>query len=128
MGGLGGLELGLLRALSGSGSLNLLSASLSLLSALLVLGSLDLSGTSSLADGSGLLALSDDLLPSGTNDGALDLDGLAGALLGDLFGGSLLVEATEEDGPVELARVLLLEEVRLAFAVQQAEALQDRAR
>lgn len=126
MGGLSGLELGLLRALSGSGSLNLLSASLSLLSALLLLGSLDLSGTGSLADGSGLLALGNDLLPSGTNDGALNLDGLASALLGDLFGGSLLVEATEEDGPVELARVLLLEEVRLAFAVQQAEALQDR--
>lgn len=123
MGGLSGLELGLLRALSGSGSLDLLRASLSLLSALLLLGSLDLSGTSSLADGRGLLALGNDLLPSGTNDGALNLDGLASALLGDLFGGSLLVEATEEDGPVELARVLLLEEVRLAFAVQQAEAL-----
>jgi hypothetical protein len=56
------------------------------------------------------------------------LDGAAGALLGNLLGDALLVHATVDDSPVNLARVQALQEVRLALAVDEAEALRSRDR
>lgn len=103
--------------------LDLLSLLLLLVSLLGSLSSLGSGITGSLADSGRLLALGDDLIPAGTNDSTLELGGLAGALLGDLLGGTLLVEATVEDGPAELAGVLLAEEVSLALTVQETERL-----
>lgn len=108
--------------------LDLLSLLLGLLSLLGGLGSISSGITGSLADSRGLLTLGNDLLPAGTNDGTLELGGLAGALLGDLLLGTLLVETTVEDSPVELTRVLLGQEVGLALAVQKTERLISKFR
>ncbi|KAG5456864.1 MAG: hypothetical protein BJ554DRAFT_3265, partial [Olpidium bornovanus] len=70
----------------------------------------------------GLLgALGTDGFPGCADDSALVLDGLAGALLDRLLGDALLVHAAENDGPVDLPRVLALVEQRLDFAVQELE-------
>jgi hypothetical protein len=53
----------------------------------------------------------------------LSLNGLTGALLGDLLSLALLVETTEDDGPVKLRGLETLEEVRLALAVDETERL-----
>ena len=96
---------------------------LGLLSLLLVLSSIQGSITVSLAHSSGLLTLGHNLFPGSTNDGALDLDHLASALLGDFLGGALLVQTTEEDSPVELTGILLGNKVCGTLVVQQAECL-----
>ena len=53
------------------------------------------------------------------------LDGAASALLGNLLGDALLVHATVDDSPVNLARVQALKEVGLALAVDETEALRE---
>ena len=119
---LGSLELGL-ATLASRDCLDLLCLLLVLI-LLDRLGGVSGSVTGSLAHSRGLLTLGNNLLPAGTDDGALELGGLAATLLGDLLGGALLVEAAVEDGPVKLARVLLGQEVGLALAVEQAERLE----
>jgi len=52
------------------------------------------------------------------------LDVLARALLCDLLCATLLVHATEDDGPEDLARVLALVRQRLALGRAEPEALQ----
>lgn len=52
------------------------------------------------------------------------LDGATTALLGDFFGDALLVEATVDLGPADLARVQALQEQGLGLAVNEAEGLQ----
>jgi hypothetical protein len=47
----------------------------------------------------------------------VELGGLAGAFLGNFFSGSLLVETTVKDGPVELARILFGQKVGFTFAI-----------
>ena len=122
----GSLAKGLGLTLCTAGELDLLSTLLGLL-LLGILGG-GLGGRAGcLADGSGLLALRNNLLPGGAHDGTLHLDDLAGALLGDLLGSALLVQAAEEGGPVELARVLLGHRVDGALFVQEAEGLGARA-
>ena len=118
----GGLVLGGL-ALGAGNRLDLVGPSLSLLLLLLLLGLLNSGIAVGLADSSRLVASRHNLLPSGANNGTLDLGGAAGLALDGLLGGALLVQAAEEDGPVELARVLLGQEVRLGLAVQEAERL-----
>jgi hypothetical protein len=103
--------------------LDFLSPLLGLFSLLLLLGRFHSCITGGLANSLGLLSLGNDLLPADTYDGTLNLDGLAGALLGDLFGGTLLVKATEKGSPVEFTRVLLGEEVSCAFGAGEAECL-----
>jgi hypothetical protein len=56
------------------------------------------------------------------------LDGATSALLGNLLSDALLVHTTVDDSPVNLARVQALQEVRLALAVDEAEALRSRDR
>lgn len=127
VGNLSGLEFRLL-TLGRTGGLDLLGTLLGLLRFLLLLGSGNISSASSLTDGSRLLTLGNNLLPGGTNDGTLNLNGLASTLLGNFLSGALLVKTTEEDSPVILARILLLQEVRLALAVKQTEALNQAIR
>lgn len=74
---------------------------LGLLSGLLALGLTDL----------GLLgAASADLVDGGTDNSTLMLNSAAGALLGGLLSDTLLVHAAEDNSPVDLTRVLTLEE------------------
>jgi len=98
-----GTLLGLFSLLGGSGSL----------------GSLALGQTNSLW----LFTLGDNLLPGGTDDRALNLDSLACALLGNLFGDTLLVEATEVNSPGELAGILLAHKVGLALLINETRGL-----
>ena len=90
---------------------------------LLLLGFLSGSSASGLLDGFGFGTLGNNFFPGGTDNGTLDFDSLAGTALGNFLGGSLLVETTVEDGPVELTGVLLGLEVGSALAVQQTEGL-----
>ena len=115
----------LLLSLEGTSVVGLVLGSSSILLGLLVLGSLDGSSlTHALSDGSWLLTLGNNLFPGDAGNGPLHLDDLAGALLGSfLCGGALLVDASVEDGPVELPWVLLLQKVHGALAGQQAEGL-----
>lgn len=59
----------------------------------------------------------------GTDDTSLVLDGSARALLGSLLGDTLLVHATAEDGPGDLAWVLSLQEEGLALGGDESERL-----
>lgn len=90
---------------------------------LLLLGFLGSGGTGGLLDGFRFGTLGNDFFPGGTDDSTLDLDGLAGATLGDFLGGSLLVETTVEDGPAEFTGILLGLEVGGTLTVQQTEGL-----
>ena len=58
------------------------------------------------------------------DDATLVLDVLARALLCDLLCDALLVHATEDDGPGDLARVLALVRQRLALGRAKPEDLQ----
>jgi hypothetical protein len=95
-------------------------------------GSLDLLGllglgnsglASSSTDFRLLGALGTDGIPGSTNNSTLVLDSAASALLGNLFSDALLVHATVDDSPVDLARVQALKEVGLALAVDETEGL-----
>ena len=69
----------------------------------------------------GLLVLpGQDARQVGTDNTTLVLDGLARALLGDLLSNTLLVDATVDDGPGDLARVLALEEEGLLLRSDEA--------
>ena len=57
-----------------------------------------------------LVSSSVDLVQGRADNSALVLDRLPGSLLGDFLGDALLVHATEEDRPGDLARVLALVE------------------
>lgn len=59
----------------------------------------------------------------GTDDTTLNLDVLPGALLGDLLCDALLVHATVNLGPGDLAGVLALEEEGLGLGSGEAEGL-----
>lgn len=59
----------------------------------------------------------------GTDNTTLDLHVLPGALLGDLLCDALLVHATVDLGPGDLAGVLALEEERLGLGAGEAEGL-----
>ena len=111
---LGRLHVGTTR----TGSLDLFGTLGSFHVLLLLLGFFGGSSAGSLLDGFGLGALGNDFFPGGTDNGTLDLDGLAGTALGNFLGGSLLVEAAVEDGPVEFTGILLGLEVGSALAVQ----------
>lgn len=80
--------------------------------------------TSSSAGGRGLLTLGTDSVPGQTGNSTFVLDGATTALLGDFFGDALLVEATVDLGPADLARVQALQEQGLGLAVNEAEGLQ----
>jgi hypothetical protein len=101
-------------------------ATYALVGSLGLLGLLAL-GHSSLACSSSDLrllgTLSADGIPGSTNDSTFMLDSAASALLGNLFRDALLVHATVDNSPVDLARVQTLQEVRLALAVDEAEGL-----
>lgn len=103
--------------------LNLVSTLLGLISLLLLLGSQKSSITVSLTNLRRLLSLGNNLLPRGTNNGTLNLHNLTGALLGNLLSRTLLMQTTEEDGPVEFTGILLGHKVDGAFTVQQTEGL-----
>lgn len=103
--------------------LYLVSLLLGLLRLFLGLGSLSGGITSGLTDSRRLITLSNNLFPASTNNSTLEFGGLTGALLGDLLSGTLLVETTVEDGPVEFTGVLLGEEVGFALTVQETEGL-----
>lgn len=69
----------------------------------------------------GLLVLpGQDAREVGTDDTTLVLDRLARALLGNLLGDTLLVDATVDNGPRDLARVLALEEEGLLLGSDEA--------
>lgn len=118
---LGSLHLGL--STGRTSVLNLFSALSSFHFLLLLLGFFSGSSAGSLLDSFGFGALGNDFFPSSTNNGTLNLDGLASTALGNFLGGTLLVETTVEDGPVELTGVLLSLEVGSTFTVQQTERL-----
>lgn len=80
--------------------------------------------TSSSAGSRGLLTLGTDCVPGETGNSTFVLDGATTALLGDFFGDALLVEATVDLGPADLARVQALQEQGLGLAVNEAEGLQ----
>lgn len=80
--------------------------------------------TSSSAGSRGLLTLGTDSVPGQTGNSTFVLDGATTALLGDFFGDALLVEATVDLGPADLARVQALQEQGLGLAVNEAEGLQ----
>ena len=110
-------RLGLRLGTSRTGILDLFSALSSFHFLLLILGFLSGSSTGSLLDRFGFRTLGNNFFPSGTNDGTLNLDGLAGTTLGNFLSGTLLVEATVEDGPAEFTGVLLSLEVGSTFTV-----------
>lgn len=121
----GGLNLGSLNLLgrlhvgtTGIGVLDLFSTLGSFHVLLLLLGVFGGGGTGGLLDGFGFGTLGSNFFPGGTDDGTLNLDGLAGTTLGNFLGGSLLVETTVEDGPAEFTGILLGLEVGSAFTVQ----------
>lgn len=70
----------------------------------------------------GALGLDD--LKRSTNDGALDTLSLSGLLLGSLLGGSLLVQATVNLGPGNLARIALHKETCLGLAAEEDKSLE----
>lgn len=80
-----------------------------------------LSGSNSL--GWLLVTESLDLLQLDTSNGTLGLGRLSSTLLDGSDILTLLVETTENDGPVELGGAETLVEVRLALAVQETESL-----
>ncbi|GAO51471.1 hypothetical protein G7K_5571-t1 [Saitoella complicata NRRL Y-17804] len=107
---LGGLLNDLLGLLVGSVGLGL---QLGLLNSLLLLRLLSLRNSLSTGRRAGLRALGPLLLDhihGSTNNGTLSLDGTAGTLLLNLDLNTLLVHATVENGPGDLAGVLALEE------------------
>lgn len=118
---LGGLHLGL--STSRSSVLNLFSALSGFHFLLLFLGFFGSGSTGSLLDSFGFRTLGNNFVPSSTNDGTLNLDGLTGTALGDFFSGTLLVEATVKDGPVKFTGILLSLEVSSTFTIQQTEGL-----
>ena len=69
----------------------------------------------------GLLLL--DQIDGGTNDGTLDLDTTGDLLLGSSFSDTLLVETTEDNGPVQLGGLETLHEVGLTLGVDETEDL-----
>lgn len=103
--------------------LGLLSLLLGILLLLLVLAIAESGGTGSSTDLGLLVALGTDGLPGGTDDSTLVLDGAAVTLLGNLLGDTLLVHATEENGPGDLAGVLALKEKGLGLTVDETERL-----
>lgn len=117
---LGSLHLGLSTS---TGILDLISALSIFQFLLLLLGFFGSSGTGSLLDRFRLGTLGNNFFPSSTNDGTLNLDGLAGTALGNFLGSSLLVETAVEDGPAEFTGILLGLEMSSALAVQQTEGL-----
>ena len=108
---------------TGPGILNFISTLGSFHFLLLLFGFLGGSSAGSLLNTFGFGTLGNDFFPGGTDNGTLDLDGLAGTALGNFLGGSLLVEAAVEDGPVEFTGVLLGLEVGSALSIQQTEGL-----
>jgi hypothetical protein len=78
-----------------------------------------------LPDSGGLVPPGGDGGEVGTDDTTLVLHGLAGALLGNLLSDTLLVHATVDDGPGDLAGVLALEEEGGIFGGGEAEHLVD---
>jgi len=89
-----------------------------------VLGSSDGLLTLSLAHFGLLVSLLHDVLERGTGDGALEFGHLAGLLLRLQLDLALLVLTSVQHRPVDLARVALEVEGRLAFAVQEDESTQ----
>lgn len=81
-----------------------------LLLLLLVLSGRQGSVTLGLTDLGLLVPLGQDRRDVGTDDTTLGLDSLARTLLGNFLRDSLLVDATVDGGPGDLARVLALEE------------------
>lgn len=71
------------------------------------------------------VALGEDLGEGGSDDSALELLGAARSLAGLLLLDSLLVLATVQDGPGDLARVALHQVGTLALLVQEGERLQQ---
>jgi len=69
------------------------------------------------------VTLGQDLGQRGTDDGALELLGAAGALLGGLLLDTLAVLATVEHGPRNLAGIALHQVGALALLVQEGEGL-----
>jgi hypothetical protein len=84
-------------------------------------------GNSSLASSStdfGLLGtLGTDGIPGSTDNSTFVLDSAAGALLGNFLSDTLLVHATVDNSPVDLARVQTLLEVGFALTVEETERL-----
>jgi hypothetical protein len=99
-----------------------LSGSLSLL-CLLALS--DSSLTCGSTDFRLLCTLGTDGVPGSTDDSAVVLDSTTRALLGNLLRNALLVHATVDNSPVDLARVQTLQEIGLALAVNETERLLD---
>jgi hypothetical protein len=93
----------------------------SLLLLLLVLSSGECGVTLSLTNFGLLVTLGEDGREVGTDDTTLSLDGLAGTLLGDFLGDTLLVDAPVDGSPGDLARVLALKEERLLLRGNEAE-------
>lgn len=94
-----------------------------LLRLLLGLGLLDGRSPRLGTDGSGLVPPRSDGSKVGTDDTTLVLHGAAGALLGDLLSDTLLVHATVDLRPGDLAGVLALKEERLILGGGEAEDL-----
>ena len=76
----------------------------------------------------GLVPLRGDGGKVGTNDPTLVLHGAPGALLRNLLRDTLLVHASVDLRPGDLARVLALEEERLILGGREAEDLYDTKR
>lgn len=105
------------------GSLGGLGSRLLLL--LLVLSGGESGVTLSLTNLGLLVTLGQDGREIGTDDTTLSLDGLAGTLLGDFLSDTLLVDATVDGGPGDLARVLALKEEGLLLGGDEAECITE---
>jgi hypothetical protein len=75
-----------------------------------------------------LVALGSKGLGRQTNNRAGSLGGLSGTSLADLLNDTLLVHATVDLSPVNLARILLVKELGLRLAIEQVERLQNSAK